>query len=59
MATKTIISATDKPEAAEIFSFVQSWDDEKQKAFSMFVDGAKFMQSLMIAAQPPDARPSA
>lgn len=51
MAAKTIISAENKPEATEIFAFVQSLDDEKRKAFDVFVDGARFMQGLMVNTQ--------
>lgn len=58
MATKTIISAENKPEATEIFAFVKSLDDEKRKAFEVFVDGARFMQSLMSSTQSPTAQNS-
>lgn len=56
MASKTIIDAENKPKATEIFAFVQSLDDEKRKAFDVFVDGARFMQSLMANTQPPAAQ---
>lgn len=58
MAAKTIISAENKSEATEIFAFVQSLDDEKRKAFDVFVDGARFMQSLMANTQPTAAQDS-
>lgn len=59
MSAKTIISTENKPEATEIFAFVQSLDDEKRKAFDVFVDGARFMQGLMANTQPPAVKDSA
>ncbi|MCI9507663.1 MAG: hypothetical protein HFF62_14030 [Oscillospiraceae bacterium] len=56
---RTLLPSDSKPKADEMLAFLDTLDQNGQRSLLDFFQGAKFMQNLMLAAQPPDTRPSA
>ena len=56
---RTLLPSDSKPKADEMLAFLDTLDQSGQRSLLDFFQGARFMQSLMLAAQAPTERESA